>query len=115
MGNGATGYDKADRSTPLLFESSLMPASDVSSSDVMSWPTRMPLVAAEDFAISADVAHQPCWMPEETQARANIADSFAQPMGAAPQLDGAPAIGFNAESLRQMLDELPPAFTYLSR
>lgn len=114
-GNGATGYDKADRSTPLQFESSLIPASDVSSSDVMSWPTRMPLVAAEDFAISADVAHQPCWMLEEPQARADIADSFAQPMGAAPQLDGAPAFGLNAESSQQMLDELPPTFTYLSR
>lgn len=117
--NGATGHAKADRSTPLLFGSSPMPASDVSSPDVMSWPQRIPAAAAagaaEIFAIGAEIAHQTSWTQEQPQTPADIPDSFAPPLGAAPHLEGATAIGLNAESLRHMLDELPPAFTCVSR
>jgi hypothetical protein len=106
MGTSAAGDDKGDRSPLVLFDTGPVANVAASTPDAMSWPTRPPPGTAHTFETSADFANQPWWTPEQLQTQANMADSPAPPLGGATPLDGAPALGLNAETSRRMPETL---------
>ena len=110
VGNGARSAETAGRSTLLVLGADPVTTGPGSSAEVMSWSTRRQLVAAGTFGTSVEFANEPWWTPEQRQTQPSTVDAMnsSEPLlGAAPPLNGAPALDAHPETSRPMIQTEP--------